>query len=106
LVRTTSVLDCGGRCPLRMYVKDGVITRIETDDCENTDRQLRACWRGRAYRRWIYHPDRLKYPLKRVGEKAKMQKCDLCLERWAQGKKTICVEGCMPRLWTPAHSMN
>jgi len=69
MVRTTSALDCGGRCPLRMYVKDGVITRIETDDCENTDRQLRACWRGRAYRHWIYHPDRLKYPMKRVGEK-------------------------------------
>ncbi len=36
LVRTISVLDCGGRCPLRMYVKDGMITSIETDDCENT----------------------------------------------------------------------
>lgn len=25
---------------------------------------------------------------------AKMQKCDLCLERWTQGKKPVCVEGC------------
>jgi|GEM_PF-462864 len=32
-----------------------------------------------------------------IEEKAKMQKCDLCLERWAQGKKPICVEGCLPR---------
>lgn len=25
---------------------------------------------------------------------AKMQKCDLCQERWDKGKKPICVEGC------------
>ncbi|MBI4333823.1 MAG: 4Fe-4S dicluster domain-containing protein [Chloroflexi bacterium] len=28
---------------------------------------------------------------------AKMQKCDLCLERWAEGKKPVCVEGCPAR---------
>ena len=28
---------------------------------------------------------------------AKMQKCDLCLERWAEGKKPICVAGCPTR---------
>ena len=28
---------------------------------------------------------------------AKMQKCELCLERWPQGKKPICVEGCPMR---------
>jgi len=28
---------------------------------------------------------------------AKMQKCDLCLERWSQGKNTICVEACPMR---------
>lgn len=27
-------------------------------------------------------------------EDAKMQKCDLCFERWEEGKKPICVEGC------------
>jgi len=25
---------------------------------------------------------------------AKMQKCDLCLDRWADGKKPACVDGC------------
>ena len=30
-------------------------------------------------------------------EKAKMQKCDLCLERWADNKKPICVEACPVR---------
>ena len=28
---------------------------------------------------------------------AKMQKCDLCLERWVEGKKPICVEACPTR---------
>ncbi len=30
-------------------------------------------------------------------DKAKMQKCDLCVERWAEGKKPICVDGCPMR---------
>ena len=30
-------------------------------------------------------------------EKARMQKCDLCLERWADNKKPICVEACPVR---------
>ena len=30
-------------------------------------------------------------------EKARMQKCDLCIERWPDGKKPICVEACPPR---------
>ena len=29
--------------------------------------QVRACLRGRSMRRRVYNPDRLKYPMKRVG---------------------------------------
>jgi anaerobic dimethyl sulfoxide reductase subunit A len=64
--------NCGGRCLLKVHVKDGVITRIEGDDRpEDTvaDPQLRPCLRGRAYRKRQYHPDRLKYPLERVGKR-------------------------------------
>ncbi|MBI2869990.1 MAG: molybdopterin-dependent oxidoreductase [Chloroflexi bacterium] len=59
--------DCGGRCVLKYHVKDGVITRIETDDSEEP--QLRACLRGRAYRQKVYAPERLLYPMKRAGER-------------------------------------
>jgi len=65
LISTTCPHDCGGRCVLKVHVKDGVVTRIETDD--GSEPQLRACARGRAYRRRLYAPDRLRYPLKRIG---------------------------------------
>lgn len=64
--------NCGGRCLLKVYVRDGVIVRIETDDRPGdtlADPQLRACVRGRAYRKRQYHPDRLMFPLKRVGKR-------------------------------------
>jgi len=64
---TTCSSHCGGACGLKVYVKDGVITRIETDDGEEP--QARACLKGRAYRQRVYHPDRLLYPLRRIGER-------------------------------------
>ena len=69
IIRATSAFDCGGRCPLRIHVKDGMIVRIEGDDTAGEDEQLRACLRCRAYRKWVHHPDRLKYPMKRTNPK-------------------------------------
>lgn len=57
--------DCGGRCVLKYHIKGGAIVRIETDDEEEP--QLRACVRGRAYRQKVYAPERLLFPMKRVG---------------------------------------
>ncbi|MFO7964726.1 MAG: molybdopterin-dependent oxidoreductase [Desulfobacterales bacterium] len=71
IVRTTSAFDCGGRCPLRLHVKNGEIIRVEGDDAKNPDDQLRTCLRCRAIRKEVHHPDRLKYPLKRKGPKGK-----------------------------------
>lgn len=63
--------NCGGRCVLKAHVKDGKIIRITTDtEPDEPDApQLRACLRGRSYRTRVYHPDRLKYPMKRVGKR-------------------------------------
>jgi len=58
---------CGGSCLLRVHVKDGIITRIETDNGEEP--QVRACMKGRAQRQRVYAPDRIIHPLKRVGER-------------------------------------
>jgi anaerobic dimethyl sulfoxide reductase subunit A len=64
--------NCGGRCLLKVTVSDGRIVRIEGDDRpldSVEDPQLRPCVRGRSYLRRQYHPDRLKYPMKRVGKR-------------------------------------
>lgn len=63
--------NCGGRCLLKVYVNKGEITRIETDDRPDSieSPQLRACIRGRAYRKRQYHQDRLEYPMKRIGKR-------------------------------------
>ncbi len=67
IVPTGCCHDCGGRCVLKAHVKDGKIIRFETDN--GKEPQIRACLRGRAYRQRVYSPDRLKYPLRRTGER-------------------------------------
>ena len=64
--------NCGNRCPLKLYVKDGVIVRVEGDD-EGSDGfgpgrvfQLRPCVRGRTARRLVHNETRLRKPLRRV----------------------------------------
>ena len=57
-------------CPLRYHVKDGAITLVEPDNTGDDSFdgiQARGCLRGRSMRQWHNHPDRLKYPMKRVG---------------------------------------
>jgi len=89
IFRCTSSLDCGGRCPLRLHVENGVITRVEGDDHEDSEKQLRACLRGRAYRRYIYHPDRLLRPMKRVGERGEKKYEEIS---WDEAMDTIVSE--------------
>lgn len=72
-VWSACTVNCGSRCPLRMHVKDNQILYVETDntgtETYNLDHQVRACLRGRSMRRRVYNPDRLKYPMKRVGKR-------------------------------------
>ena len=62
------------------HKKGDVIVRLSSDDgshqrggCYGKDTeeepQLRACLRGRAYRERLYSPERLLYPMMRVGER-------------------------------------
>lgn len=71
-VWTSCNVNCGSRCLLRAHVTDGVVTRIETDNGGDETyglHEIRACLRGRSMRRRMYAPDRLKYPMKRVGKR-------------------------------------
>lgn len=72
IIPTGCAHNCGGRCVLKAHVQDGVITRITTDTDrpeDPMDPRLIACVRGRAYRRRIYNPARLRAPLRRTGSR-------------------------------------
>ncbi|MDR2035448.1 MAG: molybdopterin-dependent oxidoreductase [Coriobacteriales bacterium] len=65
-------VNCGSRCPLRTYVKDGTVIRVEVDN-EGSDvlkagaaAQLRSCVRGRTGRQRLYNETRIQKPLRRI----------------------------------------
>ncbi len=76
-VVTSCAHNCGSRHMLVAHKKGDVIVRLSTDDgtyqgdAYGTDTeempQVRACLRGRSYRSRLYSPERLLYPMKRVG---------------------------------------
>ena len=79
-VVTSCAHNCGSRHMLVAHKKGDVIVRLSTDDGRYQEGgafgleseqvpQLRACLRGRSYRSRIYSPERLLYPMLRVGER-------------------------------------
>jgi len=67
------LVNCGSRCPFKVHVKDGVAVKISPEDGVDEaifgQHQIRPCLRGRSARWRTYNPDRLKYPMKRVGKR-------------------------------------
>jgi len=55
--------DCGGKCPYKVWTKDGKAVRIEPYA------EYRPCVRGYAYLKRVYSAERLKTPLKRSGKR-------------------------------------
>nr|WP_279379417.1 molybdopterin-dependent oxidoreductase [Sodalis glossinidius] len=56
-----------------MHVRDDEMYWVETDhtsDDQYGDHQVLACLRGRSIRCRMNHPDRLNYPMKRVGKRS------------------------------------
>jgi len=69
-VWSTCNVNCGSRCPVRLFVENGKVVRVEPDntgDIPGGPHEIRACLRGRGLREWVYSKERLLYPLKRVG---------------------------------------
>lgn len=60
--------NCHGGCTARLDVEDGTVIRI-TPDPDSPLSGGRMCPKGLSGRELLYHPDRLKYPMKRVGER-------------------------------------
>ncbi|MFH1652297.1 MAG: molybdopterin-dependent oxidoreductase [Chloroflexota bacterium] len=84
-VYTTCICNCGNtsQCVFKAHVRDGVVVAVEPDDRYNTGvgredevlseadlikarLQRRPCTKGLAFHRYIYHPERILYPLKRA----------------------------------------
>ncbi|MEL0111424.1 MAG: molybdopterin-dependent oxidoreductase, partial [Rickettsiales bacterium] len=69
VVTSTCGHNCGGRCVVNAHVIDDRIVKISTDQRRwNPEHPpLPACARGVGQIERVYHPDRLKYPMRRVG---------------------------------------
>lgn len=72
----THCVDCyPGSCPLRVYVRDGIVWREEQSGSFDTieegvpDFNPMGCQKGASWSQSLYGPDRLMYPIKRVGER-------------------------------------
>ena len=61
-----TICDPTTQCGLDCYVKDGRIIKVE-GSLENPHSGGTLCSKGAAQRQWVYHEDRLRTPLKRVG---------------------------------------
>ena len=66
VINTGGINNCGGICVIRPTVQENCILNIDTDNSQNS-LKLRACARGRGYRKTFLHPGRLRYPMKRIG---------------------------------------
>ena len=80
--------SCVPACPVN------AITKRKQDGIVVVDRE--ACL-GREGCQLCLESCHYEAPQFGAEENAKMQKCDLCVDRWAEGKKPICVEACPTR---------
>jgi len=77
---------CAGVCPVEAIFKrtsDGIVV-VDRDKCPGNMDCRSACFKACPWNAPQFDP----------GKNAKMQKCDLCLERLEKGRQTICVEAC------------
>jgi DmsA/YnfE family anaerobic dimethyl sulfoxide reductase A subunit len=75
VVTSTCGHNCGGRCVVNAHVREGRIVHISTDARRwNPDHPpLPACARGVGQIERTYHPDRLRYPMRRSGPRGSGQ---------------------------------
>ena len=80
---------CADVCPVKAITKkeaDGVVL-VDRGVCIGGEKCKFACLKACSY----------DVPQFGAEPNPRMQKCDLCLDRWAENKKPICVEACPMR---------
>ncbi|WP_298626905.1 molybdopterin-dependent oxidoreductase [uncultured Senegalimassilia sp.] len=60
-------IDCPGRCPLELHLHGGELARV------SANKAAPACHRGLSMRAWANSPDRLMWPMRRVGPRGSAQ---------------------------------
>src|SRR3990167_1967223 len=72
---TCNRADCIAACSLNLFVKDGIVWREEQNaiyaqtNASVPDFNPRGCQKGMSYSDLMYDPTRIKYPMRRVGER-------------------------------------
>ncbi len=72
---TCNRADCIAACSLNLFIKDGIVWREEQNPLYTQtnpslpDFNPRGCNKGVCYSDMMYDPSRVKYPMKRVGER-------------------------------------
>ena len=68
----TACRACISNCAVKVTVRNGRVIHIEGDDIDPMSKG-RICAKGAVGIQALYHPNRLKYPMKRVGERGENQ---------------------------------
>jgi len=72
-IKKTICMWCHNHCEVDVHVKNGRLIKVEPDMSrrgrEELAKVVRSCPRVMHAAEWFHHPDRLNYPLKRMGEK-------------------------------------
>ncbi|MDW8023105.1 MAG: molybdopterin-dependent oxidoreductase [Nitrososphaerota archaeon] len=72
-IKKSVCMWCHNHCRVEVHVRNGRVEKIEEDKAfpraELLRPVVRACPRARNVAEWLYHPDQLRYPLKRAGRR-------------------------------------
>ena len=59
---------CQIGCGVLVHIKDGRVVKVEGDPASPLNKGI-LCTKGLATVEYVYHPDRLQHPLKRIGQR-------------------------------------
>ena len=75
VAHSTHGANCTGHCAFNVFVKDGIVWREEQQGAygrsgdDTPDYGPRGCQKGLRHAKYMYGPQRVLYPMKRVGER-------------------------------------